>query len=172
MKPILSISLILFVLSAGAQELNKKTKDRYKRKEILLNRCTREGLVEFAEFKDSYYAHYKTYKPDSSLFAEIKNALKDKKITIVFGSWCEDSKLQIPNFLKILDQAEAETNNIEFIAVDGAKHTENGLTDNLKIDRVPTFIFFDKKGKELWRITEFPTETLEKDIVKQFAKFK
>lgn len=169
MKRLLSLSLILLAMNVGAQELNKKVEDQYKHKEVLLNQCSRDGLVTFPEFKASYDAHYSAYTPDSLTLPAVKKALKGKKVTVVLGTWCGDSKMQVPNFLKVLDQAKVDDKTVDFIAVDGAKHAENGLLDKLKIDRVPTFIFFDKKGNELARITEFPKETLEKDIVKLLA---
>lgn len=99
----------------------------------------------------------------------LSKSLKDKKITIVLGTWCGDSKFQVPHFLKIMDALKIKEDQITFIGVDGLKHAENGLLDNLKITNVPTFIFSDKNEKEFGRITESPTETLEKDMIKLLA---
>ncbi len=153
-------------MNAGAQELNKKIEDPNRHKQVMLNQCTREGLTSFAEFKESYDPNYKAYVPDSTSFAELSKLLKGKKITIVLGTWCGDSKFQVPHFLKIMDALKIEEDKIHYIAVDGTKKAENGLIDNLKIERVPTFIFTDKKGVEVGRITERPMETLEKDMLK------
>ncbi len=96
---------------------------------------------------------------------QLSKLVKGKKITIVLGSWCGDSKYQVPNFLKLADALKLSEKDITFIAVDGAKKAENGLIDKMKIERVPTFIFTDKKGAEVGRITERPHETLEKDML-------
>jgi thiol-disulfide isomerase/thioredoxin len=45
--------------------------------------------------------------------------LKGKKMTIVLGSWCGDSKFQVPNFLKIMDAVKFDGDKLSFIAVDG-----------------------------------------------------
>ena len=153
-------------MNATAQELNKKIEDSTKHKQVMINQCSREGLTTFAEFKESYDSNYAAYQPDSLLLSEINKALKNKKVTVVLGTWCGDSKLQVPHFLKVMDAAKIDEDKITIIAVDGTKKAENGLIDSLNITRVPTFIFTDKKGKELARITEFPQETLEKDIIK------
>lgn len=169
MKNILTGLIVLFAMHAGAQELNKKIEDPNRHKQVMLNECTREGITSFAEFKESYDPNYASYKPDSTVFADLTKALKGKKITIVLGTWCGDSKYQVPHFLKIMDGIKVDEDKIKFIAVDGTKHAENGLIDNLKITNVPTFIFTDKKGKEVGRITEHPKESLEKDMLKILA---
>ncbi|RZK60085.1 MAG: thioredoxin [Pedobacter sp.] len=169
MKNLLTALILLFAMNAGAQELNKKIEDPNRHKQVMLNECTREGITSFAEFKESYDPNYASYKPDSAAFADLSQLLKGKKITIVLGTWCGDSKYQVPHFLKIMDGLKVDGDKIKFIAVDGAKKAENGLIDSLKITNVPTFIFTNKKGKEVGRITEHPKETLEKDMVKILA---
>ncbi|RZL29776.1 MAG: thioredoxin, partial [Pedobacter sp.] len=166
---ILTGLVLLLALNAGAQELNKKIEDPNRHKEVMLNNCTRDGLVNFPEFKDSYDANYANYKTDSTALGELGKLVKGKKITIVLGTWCGDSKYQVPNFLKIMDALNVKEENINIIAVDGTKKAENGLIDGLNITRVPTFIFHDKKNVEVGRITERPTETLEKDMLKALA---
>ncbi|MES2653515.1 MAG: thioredoxin family protein [Bacteroidota bacterium] len=172
MKKIVAIILLLFAINASAQELNKKMEDPNRHKEVMLNICTREGIATFPEFKESYDGNYAGYKPDSTSFVQLAKLLKDKKITIVLGTWCGDSKLQVPHFLKIMDALKISEDKITYICVDGNKKAENGLIDNMKITNVPTFIFTDKKGIEVARITERPKETLEKDMLVAFAKLK
>ncbi len=169
MKHIISAILILFAINASAQELNKKMEDPNRHKEVMLNVCTREGIITFPEFKESYDSNYTSYVPDSTSFVQLAKLLKDKKITIVLGTWCGDSKYQVPHFLKIMDALKISADNITYICVDGNKKAENGLIDNMKITNVPTFIFTDKKGIEVGRITEKPKETLEKDMLIAFA---
>lgn len=166
MKNIITGLILLLAMNAGAQELNKKIEDPNKHKQVLLNLCTREGITSFAEFKESYDPFYAAYQPDSTTLADLAKNLKGKKVTIVFGSWCGDSKYQVPNFLKVMDAVKVDEKQLTFIAVDGLKKAENGLIDSLNITRVPTFIFTDKKGKEIGRITEHPQVSLEKDMVK------
>lgn len=169
MKNILTGLILLFTINASAQNFNKKMVDPNRSKEIMINKCSREAITSFAEFKDSYDSNYDAYVPDSTTFNLLSKTLKTEKITIVLGTWCGDSKLQVPHFLKIMDALKIKEDQITFIAVDGLKHAENGLLDNLKITNVPTFIFSDKDGKEVARITESPVETLEKDMLKLLA---
>lgn len=169
MKNILTGLIILFAINANAQSFNKKMEDPNRHKEVMINKCSREAITSFAEFKESYDPNYNSYVPDSTTLNMLSKSLKDKKITIVLGTWCGDSKFQVPHFLKIMDALKIKEDQITFIGVDGLKHAENGLLDNLKITNVPTFIFSDKNEKEFGRITERPTETLEKDMIKLLA---
>lgn len=165
MKYAFTIVMGLFFISANAQEINKKLEDQIKHKQIMLNECSREGLVSFPEFKASYDTNYENYKVDSASVPQLTNLMKDKKIKVVLGTWCGDSKFQVPHFLKITDALNVKESNIEFIAVDGAKKAENGLIDDLNIQRVPTFVVIDKKGKEVGRIVESPKKSLELDLI-------
>ncbi len=169
MKIILTSFILFFAISLSAQNLNKKMQDPNRGVDVMLNKCSREGIVSFPEFKSSYDSFYASYEPDSLLLKNLVKSLTDKKVTIVLGTWCGDSKYQVPHFLKIMDAMNIKEEQITFIGVDGSKHAENGLIDQMNITRVPTFIFTDKVGKEIARITERPAETLEKDMLKLLA---
>ena len=170
MKIILSITLIILAMNVYAQELNKKIHDEVHNKDILINACTRDGVTTFPEFKEMYDPLYAAYVPDAATMIELKKLLKNEKIKIVLGTWCGDSKANVPNFLKILDALHFKEKNVEIIAVDGHKKAENGLLNGLDITMVPTFIVFDNKGKELGRIIEGPKTTLEGDLLAIYKK--
>lgn len=152
-------------MNISAQEINKKIHDQVHNKDILINACTRDGMATFPEFKEMYEPLYAAYTPDAATMIELKKLVKKEKIKIVFGTWCGDSKVNVPNFLKIMDALHVKEKNIEFIAVDGNKKAENGIIDGLDIKMVPTFIIYDQKGIELGRIVEGPKTTLEGDLL-------
>ncbi|MDQ1139253.1 TlpA family protein disulfide reductase [Pedobacter agri] len=170
MKILLSITLIAIAMNVSAQEVNKKIHDQARNKDVLINVCTREGITTFPEFKEMYDPLYAAYVPDAATMIELKKLVKKEKIKIVFGTWCGDSKVNVPNFFKVLDNLQFKEKNVEIIAVDGAKKAENGIIDGLNIQRVPTFILYDKKGKELGRIVEHPKTTLEGDLLAIYQK--
>lgn len=157
-------------MNVTAQEINKKIHDQVHNKDILINACSRERLVTFPEFKEMYDPLYAAYTPDAATMIELKKLVKKEKIKIVFGTWCGDSKVNVPNFFKILDALQFKEKNVELIAVDGNKKAENGIIDGLEIKMVPTFIIYDQKGKELGRIIEGPKTTLEGDLLAIFKK--
>lgn len=157
-------------MNVSAQEINKKIHDQARNKDVLINVCTREGITTFPEFKEMHDPIYAAYVPDAATLIELKKLVKNEKIKIVFGTWCGDSKVNVPNFFKVLDALHFKEKNVEIIAVDGNKKAENGIIDGLDIQRVPTFIVFDKKGKELGRIVEHPKATLEADLLEIYKK--
>jgi thiol-disulfide isomerase/thioredoxin len=145
-------------------ELNKKFEDPTKGRTVLLNICTRGELVNFPEIKGSYDLLYPAYQPEVSVINDIKQLSGEQKITVVLGTWCGDSKLQVPHFFKIADQLSIAEENMQLICVDGKKQAENGLLDGLNITQVPTFIFY-REDRELGRIIESPQTTLEYDLL-------
>jgi thiol-disulfide isomerase/thioredoxin len=165
MKQICTSIFILFAITASAQKMNKKIEDSIKNREILINLCSREGLVNFPEMKERYDEEYPAYMPDSTVIDSLKLLVKDQKITVVLGTWCGDSKLQVPHFLKIIDELGIPEERLKFISVDGSKKAEDGILKGLNIQRVPTFIFYDKEKKEIGRIIESPENTLEEDML-------
>jgi hypothetical protein len=81
----------------------------------------------------------------------------------VFGSWCSDSREQLPRFFRVLDAAGYPSERLMLLAVDRSKTAHGIDASRLRIERVPTFIFYHN-GRELGRIVETPLETLEADI--------
>lgn len=169
MRKISTLIILLFAINASAQKMNKKIEDPTRNKTVLINNCTREGLVSFPEMKASYDVEYPAYQLDSLSIDTLKPLIKDKKVTLVLGTWCGDSKYQVPHFFKITDALGIPEKDINIICVDGVKKAENGLLDGLDIQRVPTFIFYEE-GKEIGRIIERPLATLEKDMLTILTK--
>lgn len=85
------------------------------------------------------------------------------------GSWCSDSQREVPRFYRIMDDAGITNDKIELISVNREKKVPGMDINNLRIERVPTFIIYDGI-KELGRIIETPAETLEKDLLRILAK--
>jgi thiol-disulfide isomerase/thioredoxin len=143
--------------------------EEYNIQEGLINQCSKAQLVSLPEFKESYELEYLNYIPNNDLIQALKRPLSTTKITIVLGTWCGDSKLYVPHFLKVLDTAGFKEEHLSLIGVNREKKAAQGLIDHLNIDRVPTFIIF-QNGKEIGRIVEQPDETFEKDILNILTK--
>jgi len=90
---------------------------------------------------------------------------EELSIRIVLGTWCPDSRKQVPGFMKIIDTWNFPESSLTFIGVDDAKLSPVGEYDKLDIQRVPTFIFY-RKNVEAGRIIENPVTSLEQDMVK------
>ena len=88
----------------------------------------------------------------------------DITIKIVMGTWCPDSRREVPRFMRILDVWQFPASKVTFIGVDDAKLSPVGEYDKLDIQRVPTFIIY-KNNIEAGRIIENPKTSLEQDMV-------
>ncbi len=115
-------------------------------------------------FATWYIKNKKDYRVDKKTITILKPLLKDVKIKAFMGTWCEDSRIEVPVFYKVLQAANFDMNNLEMVTVNRNKKSPNNLQEGLNIDHVPTFIFY-KNNKEINRFVEIAIETMEKDFV-------
>jgi len=110
-----------------------------------------------------YVSGYSDYHPDQAFMEELqKTDIHDLTITIVLGSWCSDSRREVPRFMKIIDLWGFPEEKIRFIGVDIDKIAPLQDYMELGIERVPTFIFYENNS-EKGRIIEVPVTSLEQD---------
>lgn len=162
-----TFSLIILLIISGTllpQEKCKLVLDKNSGKQMLIGDITRDAFKD-TSFAWWFNAGYDAYNPDKQVLDSIAQKLKDIYITIVLGTWCSDSRREVPRFFKILDSLGYSSDKLEIIAVDRNKKDLNEEVESLSIKLVPTFIFYCE-GKEIGRIEESPKETLEKDFNK------
>lgn len=112
-----------------------------------------------------YIKGYDEYKPDEESIKKLHEIIKDDlTITLVMGTWCPDSRREVPRFMKVLDSWRFPLERVKFIGVDIEKASPVGEYEQLDILRVPTFIFY-KNNIEAGRIIENPMTSLEQDII-------
>lgn len=163
MKNFILILILLITSKIFAQQFNNSTVDTVKNKKMLIGYCTREAFQDTA-FKDWFDEQYNSYQPDYETIDQLEGKLDDVTITIVMGTWCSDSKEQIPAFYKILDELNYPSDKVTLICVDRKKKGLSNEADGLNIELVPTIIFY-RNGEEIGRIIETPQESLEKDLL-------
>jgi thiol-disulfide isomerase/thioredoxin len=126
------------------------------------------SALKKAPFGDWFNKNYAAYQANDNLTEKIKPLLQDKQLLVFLGTWCGDSKREVPRMLKILDHYGVSHSNVKLIMLDehdsvykqSPAHEEKGLN----IHRVPTFIVYQNQA-ELGRIVESPVVTLEKDLL-------
>lgn len=128
------------------------------------------GITDKNAFKDEAYKYwfedrYNEYETNKELIAKIKPIINNFSIKGFMGTWCGDSRRELPRFYKILEESGFNEEYFELITVGRSKKTPDNLQEGLDIIRVPTFIFYNN-GKEVGRFVEYPRESLEKDILK------
>ncbi len=153
----------LITLNTFAQDkLNQIVIDEMIDEEILYGYCDREGLTT-EPFNEWFQTEYNYYEIDQETLDMVNiELLANVEIKIVLGTWCHDSQRELPHFYKIADYLDFD--NYMLIGVNRAKLAKGTEVDELNIELVPTFIFYNA-GKEIGRIIESPIESLEKDIV-------
>jgi thiol-disulfide isomerase/thioredoxin len=126
------------------------------------------GWVDRTVLNDPDYQVFKTtydtVHVDEQLAEMIGTVGNGVDVTVFFGTWCGDSKRQLPKFLKVADKAGIPADKIKLYGVDRSKKSPDGLAEKYNIQRVPTFLFF-KNGVELGRIIETPHTTIEGDMI-------
>jgi len=112
-----------------------------------------------------YLNEYEDYQINGDAINKLMDIKKDDvKIKIVMGTWCPDSRREVPRMVRIFDIWRFPMAQVSFIGVDKTKHTSVSEYESLKIERVPTFIIY-KNNVEAGRIIETPSTSLEQDIV-------
>ncbi|MEP1032917.1 hypothetical protein [Ekhidna sp.] len=120
--------------------------------------------LKAAPFDAWYTENYEDYQvSDTEL-----NLTKADSITIFMGTWCGDSRREVPRFLKILESADYDLKKLKILCLNTGfqnyKQAPEREERGINIHRVPTFIFHSDNGEEIGRIVEEPVVSLEDDI--------
>ena len=124
-----------------------------------------QGQLKRDPHSDWFYKGYDEYPVNTEAMNSLSEINKGRlTITIVMGTWCPDSRREVPRFMKVLDTWKFPPEKVTFIGVDNAKFSPVGEYEKLEIERVPTFIIY-KNIIEAGRIIENPVASLEQDMV-------
>jgi thiol-disulfide isomerase/thioredoxin len=123
------------------------------------------AFLRQAPHADWFLKGYDEYTPGSGALNTLLDIPPDGiSIKIVMGTWCPDSRREVPRFMRVLDMWHFPGENVKFIGVDINKVSPVGEFSSLNIERVPTFIIY-KNNIEAGRIIEVPKTSLEQDLV-------
>lgn len=161
MKKIFYLLFTAISITAFTQEAPEKPK-------ILYGICTRDSLMK-EPFDKWYKTGYNNYIPNAGVLASLKKqSFENITIKVFFGTWCGDSKREVPRFLKLLSSFSFPEKYLQLIALGGSdslyKQSPGHEEAGLGIFRVPAIIVY-RNGKEINRINEFPVFSLEKDLL-------
>jgi thiol-disulfide isomerase/thioredoxin len=107
------------------------------------------GYYDSSEFIDKCawkkkIDHRYTQKRAKQPWLDSLRTLRDSvDVKLFLGTWCSDSKKQVPRFFAL--QSYMPVRRVEVIAVDTTKKDAKGLYRELKIDSVPTFLFYKQQ---------------------------
>ena len=163
---ILSIIItLLFTFQINALQLNQEIIEEGETP-FLLGKIDKNGL-EAQNYKSWFTPNYNDYETNSELINTISSELKNYDITLFMGTWCGDSKQEVPKLYKVLEACNYPMKQLTVVALSRKatmyKQSPQHEEASLNIHRVPTIIFY-KEGKEVNRIVEHPIKTFEEDI--------
>ncbi|MFZ6023255.1 MAG: thiol reductase thioredoxin [Bacteroidota bacterium] len=134
---------------------------------MLLGHCEM-ALLKQGAFQQWFVPGFTSYQPDSFITRLLHPLLKNKTIEIFLGTWCGDSRREVPRMLKMLESSGFDIQKVKLLFVSNAadmykqspQHEESGKN----IKRVPTLIVYNQQI-EIGRIIEYPVASLEKDLL-------
>lgn len=134
-------------------------------REILIGEIHRNDLLAppHHTWFNSNFDHYRPLQKDLDLI--IPNLSTIDSIKVFMGTWCIDSKREVPKLFKILKVAGYELENVSVTGLELDKKAPKDPQEDFGVVMIPTIIFY-KQGKELNRFVEYPRENFEKDIAK------
>jgi hypothetical protein len=104
------------------------------------------------------------YTPDAAAVAAIKAIDKDTNVTLIFGTWCGDSKMYVPRLVKALHLANNPKLKVKLVGIDNQFNQPIDVIQPRKLINVPTVIV-ERDGHEIGRIIETPaTGSAEGDL--------
>jgi len=137
-------------------------REEYRGQSILVGKGNRADLQKLP-YKNWFEANYRNYNPDKQLVKLLKNNINDYNIVILMGTWCGDSRAQVPALFKVLDLAGYHKKPAIYFVPRQYKYYKPAK--KFGIIRVPTIILY-KNDHEKGRIIEYPMKSLEADLVK------
>lgn len=134
---------------------------------MLLGQATKKDLQQ-PPFADWFVKNENAYAVDAATVQTLQPLLSNYQFTIFMGTWCGDSKREVPRLYKVLQACGVKPKQITLITVNNSDsaykqsptHEERGWN----IHHVPTLIVREgdmAKG----RIVETPVVSWEKDLL-------
>ena len=164
--PLYLLVVLIFLAGCKAQPPNTAVRipDPEGELDMLVGTAAFDSL-QTQPYAGWYEKQFEGYKPDAETLSQLDELLTDVAITVFMGTWCSDSKREVPRFVKILESVGYDPDDVEVIMMNREKTTPQDYEKGMSIINIPTFIF-SKDGKEIGRIVEYPIEDLETDMYK------
>ncbi|HPD34439.1 MAG TPA: thioredoxin family protein [Candidatus Kapabacteria bacterium] len=165
MKIVFSTLLCIMVGSMIAQSQNRR--DDENEEKLNQDSLMLVGRFTFDNWQKEMNWQLDTdYHIDNLKIIELDNLIAKNNISFIIfaGSWCPDSRSELPKIIELFKEANISDNKYELLGVDRMKFEPSGKYLQYKIERVPTLIVL-KDGKEIGRIIEYPQKEWIEDIL-------
>lgn len=138
---------------------------------VIVGETTREQIEEALP---EWTAAQAESRPDPEACKALAAVPPGAEVTVFLGTWCSDSRREVPRFWKALDiagLAEAAGGAgmevpfaIHYIGVDRQKKEPSAPVTNNDVRYVPTFVVY-REGREVGRIVEESPHGIERDLL-------
>ena len=163
MKNLIIVIIFLQLVISCSTTLNQTVYDKQSKTRILVGLSNRGGLQQ-NPFSGWFNNEYGAYAFNNEAIQGIKNDSENLSIKLFMGTWCRDSRREVPRIYRILDAAGFDESRLTLINVNREKNSPGEEEVDLNIHHVPTVILY-KNGNEIGRIIEYPVQLLEEDMV-------
>lgn len=134
---------------------------------MLLGLANKKDLQQ-QPFADWFVKNENAYQVDVATVPLLQPLLANKSFTIFMGTWCGDSKREVPRIYKVLAACGVKSKQIKLVTVNNSDsaykqspgHEERGMN----IHHVPTLLVWEN-GTAKGRIIESPVVSWEKDLL-------
>lgn len=166
MRSRVPFAVLLLVLASpscgGAGEPEGPAADGAEDGPVLVGEVTRE---ELEEAMPGWVGETVSAGIDEPAAVALASVEPGAEVTVVLGTWCSDSRREVPRFWRALDQVGGLVPfEIEYLAVDRDKEEPADLLAGLDVAFVPTFVV-RRDGREVGRIVESAPGGIEVDLL-------
>ncbi|MEP5613670.1 MAG: hypothetical protein ABJP45_15570 [Cyclobacteriaceae bacterium] len=162
MKNLTTIALLLSLQFGFGQPMNRSFENANGTIK-LLGQVTLDRLKS-DPFDEWYQTNYVEHSLDQKTLETID--LSDS-ITIFMGTWCGDSRREVPRFIKMLESESFDFAKLKIVCLNSGfqnyKQAPEREERGANVHRVPTFVFHESDGTEIGRVVEEPVVSLEAD---------
>ncbi|WP_118974350.1 thioredoxin domain-containing protein [Taibaiella koreensis] len=166
MKKIMLTAALAAGIAAGAAAQNKSDfemiKSDNKHEVIYMGPVTFEDIGQVKAFQLEKKSEQ--YKPDPQVLEILSDKLKNYRMIVFLGTWCEDSHKLIPELYRVLTATSYPEEQLQLYALDRDKHGKEHEEQAYHITNVPTIILL-QNDKEKGRITEVVEKSIESDLL-------
>lgn len=168
MKPPASLAVLASIIGlACASPTPPAPQTKPDEHPVIVGETTRERI----EAAPEWAAAKAESQPDPEASRALASVPPGAEVTIFLGTWCGDSRREVPRFWKALDIAGGAGGAgpdlpfaIHYIGVDRQKKEPAAPVTNNDIRYVPTFLVH-REGREVGRIVEESPHGIEKDLL-------
>jgi hypothetical protein len=152
----------LFLLASASASVAVRDAGEPAAKEspVLIGATTREAIEAFSP---EWVEAEVNAQPEPAGTEALGRVERGAEVEIFLGTWCDDSRRELPRLWKALDQMGSEPFALRYVAVDREKKAPAGPVAESEVRFLPTLIV-RRNGREVGRIVETAPHGVETDL--------